>query len=50
MKSNQKRNKNNEKLKKKYKNFFEIFDDIKTIYEKYHSNSFDKKIIENNRK
>ena len=50
MKINHKRNKNNDKLKKKYENFFEIFDDITTIDENYHNNSFDKKIIENKHK
>jgi hypothetical protein len=50
MKANHKRNKNNEKLKKKYDNFFEIFDDITTLDDDYYSNCFDKKIIENKHK
>ncbi len=35
---------------KKYENFFEIYDDITTIYDNYHNNCFDKKIIENKHK
>ena len=50
MKINHKRNKNNDKLKKKYENFFEIYDDITTIDDNYHNNSFDKKIIDNKHK
>lgn len=50
IKINHKRNKNNDKLKKKYENFFEIFYDITTIDDNYHSNCFDKKIIENKHK
>jgi hypothetical protein len=50
MKINHKRNKNNDKLKKKYENFFKIFDDITTIDDNYYNNCFDKKIIENKHK
>jgi hypothetical protein len=46
MKVNHKRNRNNDKLKKKYENFFEIFDDITSIDENYYTNCFDQKIIE----
>ena len=48
MNANHKRNKNNEKLKKKYEDFFKIYDDILTIDENYHNNCFDKKIIDCN--
>jgi hypothetical protein len=47
MKLNQKRNKNNEKLKKKYDDFFEIFEDITTVDETYYNNCFDKNILDN---
>jgi hypothetical protein len=50
MNTNYKRNKNYGKLKKKYENFFEIFDDITTIDDNYYTNCFDKKIIENKHK
>ena len=41
MKANHKRNRNNDKLKKKYDNFFEIFDDITTVDKSYHNNCFE---------
>jgi hypothetical protein len=50
MNANHKRNKNNEKLKMKYEDFFKIYDDILTIDENYHNNCFDKKIIDNKHK
>jgi hypothetical protein len=50
MKANHKRNRNNDNLKKKYNNFFEIFDDITTVDKNYHNNCFDQKIIENKHK